>query len=1320
MELPTTFGKYELLERIATGGMAEVFLARSFGVAGFEKRLVIKRIRPELAQDPRFVSMFINEAKISVYLDHPNIVQVYDLGKVGQTHFIAMEHLYGRDLTRLVKTLRARGDGLPLSVSVAITAEVCRGLAYAHGRTDVNGLPLGLVHRDVSPHNVLVTFAGEVKLVDFGIARLMNTAQGQTAAPGRPGGGKYAYMSPEQARGEDIDHRSDVFSTGILLWELIANHRLFDHPDPAEKLRLVQEAVIPDPRDEGKELDDELWAVLHRALAQQRDDRYPTAAELEEDLRAWLFRRGLRIGSPEIAAVMADAFPERAAGAPGDLDLRRLVADVERMDATQPTLSVTPARTAGSSGNTTRTNLPGIGPAVGERKNVVVLVVDVDGLTDLSARLEPEDLFHHHFQVLRWMRRVVDRYTGIVHRAVDDQVLILFGVPRTRHDDVERALSCALELQRSAKDLQAKGLSLELAIGAHHGEVTVSKLRKQLKYVARGDTTRLARRLSSLADHGQVVISPRLLPATEMLFRVVRGPDLPNRGGRDPSPTYVVQSRRSGVRVRESGLWIRRGSELEVLRDALLGLASGQGTGVVLTGRMGVGKSRLVREILHLARRRGLPMYTARCAAYGEEVPLEPLREVVRQVLSLRPDERVDPELTTVRLTQLGLAEHDADVLADLLSSAPPPADEAWRAGRELLYQLSGEGPLIVSLDDVQHLRPEEHRQLRKLLQGARQRPLLFLLTWQGELSPVLEPVTVEIRLEPFSREEQQRLVQNLLGVKDVDHALCTVIERSCEGNPLYIEEMVKYLLSRRRIEVQERRAVVVAPIDALELPVSLAGVLAARIDALDPASKGVLQLASLIGSVFSSTLLGAAAGVDDPTPLVSDLAAHRLIHRAGHDDSEQWAFTSDLVRRTAARGILGVQQRDYHRLIATAMEELVDLDTKAEVLAHHCAEGGRLLDAARYAYRAGQVLERGQFLERARDAYARGIQWITSAEASPETWDARTQGEAMLQHSFGAVSLLLSDVARGERALHLALDIASDAGLPWIEARVHLALGRSYMHRSRMTLAKAHVDQAKALLRLERDPELDLEAAETAATVAYESGRNDEAEAAWREALDLAVEPTDRARCLVGLANLEYRAGLHEEPAAKLQEALLAARLAGDRILEGRVLNNLGLLHHAHGRTDQALASFREALAVREGVGYARGVIINHHNLGDVHLARGDLPRAQVAFSRSHALALDMGWERGVLVNAVYLGYLEALLGDEVGGLERIARATHRAEGLGDVEVTARGEWLEGRWWLHAGETERGRHLIQAAAERAEAAGHTGLAHEVRETLAP
>ncbi len=314
---PRRFGRYELLEHLATGGMAEVWLARSFGVAGFEKRVVIKRILPGLARSPRFVRLFVQEARISAGLVHPNIVQIYELGRVGEDHYIAMEHVHGHDLTRVQRALRQRGTAVPIALAVHITASLLRGLAHAHALTDSAGRPLHLVHRDVSPHNVMVGFQGEVKLLDFGIARLVGEAEPE--ASGRPGGGKFAYMAPEQASGAPVDRRSDIFSAGVVLYEMLVGKRLFDDAEPAEKLRRVRDADVPDPRALRPDIPDALWAVLQGLLERAPEDRPARAEEAEEALRAVLYDLGERADAATLVAFLAAHFgpvPPPGGGAP--------------------------------------------------------------------------------------------------------------------------------------------------------------------------------------------------------------------------------------------------------------------------------------------------------------------------------------------------------------------------------------------------------------------------------------------------------------------------------------------------------------------------------------------------------------------------------------------------------------------------------------------------------------------------------------------------------------------------------------------------------------------------------------------------------------------------------------------------------------------------------------------------------------------------------------------------------------------------------------------------------------------------------------------
>lgn len=215
--------------------MAELYVAKTKGIGGFEKLVAIKVIHPRFSEDEHFVQMLVEEAKITVQLNHVNIAQTFDLGCIDDTYYIAMEYIEGADAFRVGKRAKEKKLPIPIDICCYAAAEVLNGLSYAHRKRDAEGRPLGIVHRDISPQNVLVSYSGEVKLVDFGIARLIHTAEGQAAHPDgrrRPGGGKYAYMSPEQALGLPVDHRTDVFSAGILLWELIVGHRLYQHDDP--------------------------------------------------------------------------------------------------------------------------------------------------------------------------------------------------------------------------------------------------------------------------------------------------------------------------------------------------------------------------------------------------------------------------------------------------------------------------------------------------------------------------------------------------------------------------------------------------------------------------------------------------------------------------------------------------------------------------------------------------------------------------------------------------------------------------------------------------------------------------------------------------------------------------------------------------------------------------------------------------------------------------------------------------------------------------------------------------------------------------------
>jgi serine/threonine protein kinase len=306
--LPEQFGRYSLLGHLATGGMAEVWLARQLGMQGFEKIVVIKRARPELA-DPETTALFLDEARLVATLEHPNIAQVYEIGAVNGSYFFVMEYVDGADVRRLIETSIAKRYPLALADALYIISHVCTALHYAHEKHDLEGRPLHIIHRDVSPSNVLISHDGAIKVCDFGIAKAHNRKTEDTQSGVLKG--KFSYMSPEQCQSKPIDRRSDVFSIGILLYELSTQSKLFRGTSDFALLQQIVESPIPLPSARVPNYPRELEHIVMKALAKSPTDRYPTAQALQLDLEEFAREHKLAMSSVRIAKLMSALFEKR-------------------------------------------------------------------------------------------------------------------------------------------------------------------------------------------------------------------------------------------------------------------------------------------------------------------------------------------------------------------------------------------------------------------------------------------------------------------------------------------------------------------------------------------------------------------------------------------------------------------------------------------------------------------------------------------------------------------------------------------------------------------------------------------------------------------------------------------------------------------------------------------------------------------------------------------------------------------------------------------------------------------------------------------------
>jgi len=300
--------KYEIMERIGAGGMAEVFKASSTSLKGFQKLVAIKRVLPNLTENERFVRMFLDEAKIALPLNHTNIVQTFDLGIADETYFIVMEYVEGTDLKEIIQELNDHRNRLSIPEVGLVAIEICKGLAHAHDKKDPSGEELDIVHRDISPPNILVSRDGEIKITDFGLAKAKS--QAELTDPGVVKG-KFGYLSPEAANDEEIDERTDLFAVGILMWEMLTGKRLFLGESDYETLQLVREAEVPPLEEAGRSVPEEFEGIIRRALAREVEARFQTARQLGSALAEFLYGFGEPVTSFDLARYVEAVLGER-------------------------------------------------------------------------------------------------------------------------------------------------------------------------------------------------------------------------------------------------------------------------------------------------------------------------------------------------------------------------------------------------------------------------------------------------------------------------------------------------------------------------------------------------------------------------------------------------------------------------------------------------------------------------------------------------------------------------------------------------------------------------------------------------------------------------------------------------------------------------------------------------------------------------------------------------------------------------------------------------------------------------------------------------
>lgn len=1378
---PEAFGRYALLEKIGQGGMAEVFRAKSYGVEGFEKVLVIKRILPKLAREPKFVEMFVREAKLSVRLSHANVVQVFDLGRVADAVFMAMEYVHGLDLATLLAWHRRRNRPLPTSVAAYIAAEVAKGLDHAHRRRDEQLRPLGIVHRDVSPQNVLLSYEGEVKVTDFGIAKARDTVGGSSGAEGdrvlgedddapRADGkiairGKYAYLAPEQANGGATDARCDIWALGVVMYEMIAGTNPFAAPTMFETLRRVRAAEAPPLELARPDVPKEFANIVRRAMALGADARYPDAARLHDDLLAFLYTSGERFGAHALSEMLLEYRDGKSNESSMHMRVAELEIDVDVEDGLVRTpvevpdaadVATAPPRVG--SGVGTGTSPPGEArTSAVEHREVTAIVLELAATGELPrggetpglppVRLTDAPVDRGRERAENSGETLLRRYGAQIVERDAGRIVALFGLDVPDGRDTEIAVRCALVIARALRETAPTA-----SLGIHSGKVVVDGAGALVRDERLGALVGGARELAR-AREGRVLLSTTALRHVRSAVEVEPIPDAARRlasvngvllkGRKPPSEQYAK--------------FVGRREELRVLGEVLASATRRRAKLATVRGAPGIGKTRLLHEV-HRRLQRGaynVGWYLASCTPHGREVPLAGVAAMLRVLCGI---EEGDPEskvsAVRPRLRALGLSDDDLKCVLDLVRAGgdvgtgdiASTQEHAANALAHMIARLCDDRMHVLAWDDVQSMDAPSLTVLSSVAKAVATNRVVLLLAGlavdgredgggaflhaEGDAGKGVANHLIVLR--ELNPDEIRKMLATRLGAREVAPELITFVQERALGNPLFVEELVRAMQDAGAVmrtgEVGQERVAFKRAADAIDLPKSLRGLVASRFARLGVRERAILTAVALLGEPAETDLIASSidagrksedtGGVAGVERHIAPLESSGILRRVGE---RSVSFVSPVARDVVLDAVPLEAKRELHAAIAQALIALPG--PQHDRIAHHLFEGGDRERAATWFAQSGEHHLAGGKPEAAARDLSRAVVLA----------DLRTRARDDVLRWLSALVGALG-TARGGRAQGAAdATTAIDRALARLEAEGDAGLrrdalvfaGRAFAAVSLFDRAREAFDRAEQLSQEGNDERTLQKVLMARAELARRSGEFGEAAKLLERVEPLIARAGDTRELydvFVGLAGALAAVGGSESRGRALQYLERAEKVAsaiGDGpVLKAERAKTAALIaYFVRDWRGGAECSEKAAELAREA-GLIYETAINLHNLGDCRIRLDDNPGAYAALQQSLALAEEAGHDRLAAINRAPIAYLDALAGDPKGRRKLTdVIAWNHQRGYAWDELNAR-YWL-GLLTLKQGERAAAVEELQRARTLAEQLSMRAIVTDCDEALA-
>ncbi len=1257
---PERLADFEVIRRLGAGGMAEVFLAKKRGAEGTYKLLVVKRILPAHGSSRRFRTMFAEEAQLATRLNHPNIVQVYDFQNYGEEgHLLSMEYVEGPDLRKVMRAAKQKGLRLPPFVAAHVIAEVAKGLHYAHERRDEGGAPLDIVHRDVSPQNVLVSFEGAVKIADFGIA----TASLFREEPGVLKG-KSGYMSPEQARAERVDRRTDIYSLGVMLHELLTGRPLHGAAEGQDLLEAVRAGAVEPPSMFVREVPQELEQIVMRALAKNREDRFQTARDMASAITRSLFQKQVLVDSHVVEGVVGQLV-SREHTSPG-VDASADPAEGEGHDASAEGAPPSSAdlgsprseREATGPGRPVR-EIRGAGGR--EVRHVAVVTVRLLGVDDLEdaigasnairfgeqLRATLEEIAYKHGARLSWEAvepvgrseaakrlgtgRAVVGLMANPARAALDAAWLAVDIHEAIHgasDDMPVELQASIGIVRGIatgeRDKAGHLVAHELAEPAHHlASLLGARAPSGATWVA-GGFYRLVRRDFIWGDAPTIEIEDaesRDLPRHMRIYALERP---------------LTREERTRALALASTDLVGRDTELAELQAAYHRAVKrsdgtlGQVTSRAVIGEMGIGKTALVNAFLA-----ELPpdarVLRVECSPAHTALPFGNVAQWIRELTGLKVDAGLHEarEAISSQIGDFATGRHGADMVDRLsrlvtgaVATAQDEADVSMNrrlvaAGlRRFFARAALQQPLVVIIEGGQWADKPSLELVSQLVRRGDPMPILALLVTRpsDRVLSVVEGM-VRIELQGLSAENQIRLLQTRLGVSDGVRQVCGDLVPRAAGNPFFLLEMVDALLERGSLEIREREdgtqelARLGKAEDGLaQLPSTLEQLIGDRLGELPPEESAIVMWLAVNGGPLREAALAQLTS-SEPGDAIARLCARGLCD--AHEDSVD--VRHPLIRDVA---YLSIEFKSRARMHGRLGEHLAQTSLAkglpAAIVARHLSRGGAKARAADFYLEAAQAARASYQMQLATRYYRRAIKHFSAG--NPALLDAHEALEAIAR-------------VQGrwrDRRRHLAAlrRLARDAQSPRWVAVALLRTARMDLEAGRLSRALTAAQRAEGVARAAGSSPHEVEAqllmAETLRDLGDMQGALSSCDRAIATAAADKVSARWRADVLRTRGTLLRRVGRVHEAVEAHAEAIAICRRAGARRLEARAKNSLAFAMFVLGRFEDGIALALDAIRIDLAIGGRFQIAKTLSNIGQSYARLGDVPRALAYLKRA------------------------------------------------------------------------------------------------------